>query len=87
MFLPAEVGTVAVGVRAGGFSGDGGISGPSNRLALHLDQGGSDAAHAHSPLQPDEAVLSPAGSPGVLDQPVVHSAVSAVTNNLGGQLY
>ena len=62
--------------------GEGGVRRAGNLLALHLDQGGSDAAHAHSPLQPDEAILSPAGSPGVLDQPVVHSVVSAVTNNL-----
>ena len=67
-----------VGVGAGRCSGDGGISGSGNLLALHLDHGGSNAADAHSPPQADEAILAPASSPRVLDQSVGHSIVSAV---------
>merc|ERR1719412_2935196 len=32
-------------------------------------------------LEPDEAVLSPAGAPGVLDQPEVLASLTAVANN------
>ena len=51
---------------------------------LTMVHGGSDAGHAHSPRQADEAILAPAISPQVLDQSVVHSNVSAIANNLVG---
>ena len=49
--------------------------------ALHVDDSAADSAHLDAPLEADVALLAPAGAPGVLDEPVVGAALSAVANN------
>ena len=49
--------------------------------AAESDNGPTDTAHLDSSLDSDEALLSPAGAPGVLDEPVVHSVLSPVADH------
>merc|ERR1711915_1008677 len=48
---------------------------------------GSDSTVTSSPLDLDEAALSPPLSPGVLDEPVVLATLSAVADNKNGKVH
>merc|ERR1719266_1849523 len=54
------------------------LSGSAVRLGHTVS---SHCTVSSSSLEPDEAVLSPAGAPGVLDQPEVLASLTAVTND------
>ena len=59
----------------------GGIRGPSCQVTADHSSSLPNAAHSHAPLEPDESRLAPPGAPAVLDEPVVHTAGSAVANH------
>ena len=83
-------GVLAVrGVCSGGGGGGGGdgLAGGGRARALGTgdsDEDASNAAHLHSSLDADVSLLSPACAPGVLDDPVVHSVLSAVAHHSDG---
>jgi len=56
-----------------------------SNVDYYLDNGvrriGRDTAHVDITLHSDVSLLSPGGSPGVLDLPVVGGTISAITNN------
>merc|ERR1719433_216710 len=79
-----EVGTVGILVLTGLGGGERSAGGSSNLPTGGHSQSSANSTHANTSLQPDEASLTPASSPGVLDEPVVLPVGGAVAHHRHG---
>ena len=81
---PGHVSAVAKPVVAGLHGGQWGIRGPDNLLAGYGRDRPANTAHVDATLESDESVLSPVGSPAVLDEPVVLAIGRSIAHNRNG---